>query len=83
MGILKDLTGAILTKANFSVAEGSIRLGILKVFTVWGCLWPRWVAEGSIRLGILKVQSRQNSCGSQTLVAEGSIRLGILKEPRA
>ena len=61
------------------VAEGSIRLGILKVSErAKDTRSPCAVAEGSIRLGILKVNVSCSSLGTSR-VAEGSIRLGILK----
>ena len=61
------------------VAEGSIRLGILKVIVRPFGLPCVSVAEGSIRLGILKdVYTLEIVCSLS--VAEGSIRLGILKD---
>ena len=61
------------------VAEGSIRLGILKAKSSENSLTSRpLVAEGSIRLGILKESPLVRSARLSD-VAEGSIRLGILK----
>ena len=80
MGILKDDLPPADHHFTGQVAEGSIRLGILKVGghgeipTEFGA-----VAEGSIRLGILKVVL-WDRLDAVFDVAEGSIRLGILKE---
>ena len=67
------------TSSDSKVAEGSIRLGILKVRLPVATRETTSVAEGSIRLGILKVPQSVAAYSSMNQVAEGSIRLGILK----
>ena len=79
MGILKELRPDIRLFASFNIAEGSIRLGILKDAPSTIYLAAGTIAEGSIRLGILKVSMEPSVLKPLAAIAEGSIRLGILK----
>ena len=62
------------------VAEGSIRLGILKAGMEMGQLYALLGCRGLDPIGDTERHQRSQCPNAPDTVAEGSIRLGILKE---
>ena len=79
MGILKEKSGIHLPRLEQFVAEGSIRLGILKGAKAAGAMTIAKSCRGLDPIG--DTERFVSSFSSMRLfrVAEGSIRLGILK----